>query len=77
MSATDCSHTWSHEWQFIVLIYDGSGDVGVQDVDAESKNSKLDQSIVAFGLLARPPTHDSEGNVENRCQSLEEEKHTF
>ena len=52
------------------MIYDGSGDVCVQDVDAEGEDPELDQPVVALGLLARPPANDAQGNVEDRGQAL-------
>jgi len=60
-----------HEWHVLALVDDGSGDVSVQDVDAEGEYPQLDQSVVALGLLRCPPTDDAQRYVENGSQALD------
>ncbi len=59
-----------HEGHVLVLVDDRSGDVGVQDVEAEGEDAKLDEAVVALRFLRGPPAHDAKRNVEDGRQAL-------
>ena len=62
--------SWRHQGHVLVLVDDGPGDVGVQDVEAEGEDAELNQAVVAFGFLGRPPANDAQRDVEHGGQAL-------